>query len=79
MNADLRKKAKIDFKKTSLNWWIMQVLQKLWKMWEKIEILNLSQQKEEGIIWCCNQLSYYKDFHWKFISNRNEKDINTYE
>ena len=29
---------------------IMQFLEKLCKMWENIDILNLSQQKEEGII-----------------------------
>ena len=33
-----------------LGWWIMKVLEKLCKMWEKIEILKLSKQKEEGII-----------------------------
>ena len=27
-----------------------EILEKLWKMSEDIEILNLSQQKEEGII-----------------------------
>ena len=41
-NTDLRKEAKNDFK-----WWIMQVLEKLCKMWENRQILNLSQQKEE--------------------------------
>ena len=44
------KKWKMILKKISVSWWIMQVLQKLWKMWENIEISNLSQQKEEGII-----------------------------
>ena len=50
MNTDLRKNTKNDFEKVFLSWWIMQFLEKLWKMWENIEILNLSQQKEEGII-----------------------------
>ena len=33
-----------------LSGWIMQFLKKLWKMWENIEILNLSQQKKDEII-----------------------------
>ena len=50
VNADLRKKAKNDFQKDfSLSWWIMQRLEKLWKMWENIEMSNSSQQIEEGI------------------------------
>ena len=50
----------------------MQFLENLWKMWEKIETLNLSQQKEEETVWCRTKLPYYKVFHIKFISNRNE-------
>ena len=34
----------------------MQFLKKLRKIWENIEILNLSQQKEEETIWCQNQI-----------------------
>ena len=58
----------------------MEFLEKLWKILENIEILNLSQQKEETI--CCHRkksygfrtkLSYYKAFYRKFISNKNEK------
>ena len=33
-----------------LSWWIMEVLEKLWEMSENIEILNLSQNKEEETI-----------------------------
>ena len=52
MNADLRKKKqKLILKKIFLSWWIMQFSGKLWKMWESIDVLNLSQYKEEGIIW----------------------------
>ena len=44
------KKQKNDFQKDfSLSWWIMQRLEKLWKMWENIETSNSSQQIEEGI------------------------------
>ena len=48
MNTDLWKKTKNDFKKYFFK--LMQFLEKLWKMWEKIEILNFSRQKEERII-----------------------------
>ena len=34
----------------------MQFLEKLWKMLENIEILNLPQQKEEGATGCENQI-----------------------
>ena len=49
MNADLRKKAKI-LKNIFLTLQIMQFLEKIWIIWEKIDILNLSQLKEKGII-----------------------------
>ena len=34
----------------------MHLLEKLWKMSEKVEILKLSQQKEEDTIWCQNKI-----------------------
>ena len=50
-NTDLGKNSKEKtLRKTFSSWWIMQALKKRWKMWQKAEILNLSQQKEEGII-----------------------------
>ena len=67
LNTDLRKKnKKMILKKTFLSWRIMQFLKKLWEMWETMEILNLSQQKGEP--------NYHT--HRKFISNRNELQIN---
>ena len=51
----------------------MQFLEKLWKMLENIEILNLSQQKKEEILGPRTKLSYYKVFYKKVISNRNKK------
>ena len=42
-------------------------------MWENIEILDLSQQKEEG-----TKFSYYKVFHRTSTSNRN-KNRDTYK
>ena len=41
MNTGLRKKGKNYFEKDFLSRWIMQFLEKLWKIWEKKEMLNL--------------------------------------
>ena len=56
----------------------MQFLEKLWKIWENVEILNLSQQKEEETMES-EKLSKYKVFHRKFISSGNGKNTYTYE
>ena len=45
-----KKKKQMILKNNFLCWWIIQFLEKLWKMWENVKILNLSQQKEEGTI-----------------------------
>ena len=51
MNTDLGKKSRKRLSEgTFLRWWIMQFLEKRWKMGENTEILNLSQQKEERTI-----------------------------
>ena len=50
MNTDLRKKQKMMFNFFKKNWWIMQFLEKLWKMWENKAILNVSQQKRHYLV-----------------------------
>ena len=40
----------------------MQFLEKLRKMLENIEILGLTQQKEEKTVWCQNQVIKLKSF-----------------
>ena len=61
-NAELRKKAKIDFKKYSFK---LVNLEKLLKMLENIEMLNLLLQKEEETIWCQNQIIILQSFSQK--------------
>ena len=51
----------------------MQFLEKLCKMWEKIEILNLSQQKEKETIWSRNQIIVLQILWQKFIGNKMKK------
>ena len=41
MNTKLRKKTKIILKKIFSSSWIMQFLEKIWKIWQNIEISNL--------------------------------------
>ena len=55
------------------------LFEKLWKMWENIEILNLPQQKVEIAVSIRTKLSYNKVFHRKPISNRNGRNRDTYE
>ena len=44
-----------------------------------MEMLNLSQQKEEKTIWCPSKLPYYKVCQRKFVCYRNEINADTYE
>ena len=58
----------------------MQFLEKLWKMWENIEmLLILSQNKEEETVWCQNQIIILQSFSQKMPCYRNEKNTDTYE
>ena len=51
----------------------MQFLEKLWEMWENIEMLNLQQKKREELFGVRTKLSDYKIFDRTSISNRNQK------
>ena len=78
MNTHL-KKQKIDFEKDFFNFMNSAGLEKLWKMWENIEVLNFSQQKEKEIRGIRTKLSYYQVFYKKVIINRNEKNWDSYK
>ena len=41
MNLELRCNVKIDFENIFLRWWLIQFVEKLWEMWENIEISSL--------------------------------------
>ena len=49
------------------------VFEKIIGKCEIMEILNLSQQKEEETIWCQNQIVIPQSFSQKFISNKKLK------
>ena len=51
----------------------MHFSEKLWKMWENIEMFNLSQQEKEEAIYVRTKWSCYKVFHRTPINNGNEK------
>ena len=55
------------------------VSEKLWKMLENIQTLNLSQQKKKKLFGVRTKLSYYKVLHRNFFCNRNEKKRDNYE
>ena len=74
MNNDAKKKAKNDLEKDFFKLMNNAVFGKTIEMLEKTEILNLSEQrKKKKLFGVRTALSYYKVFHRKFISNKNEK------
>ena len=56
MNIDLHKRGKNDFEFLFFKLMDNTGLEKKLKMWENIEISDLSQQKEEETAWCQNQI-----------------------
>ena len=54
MNTELKKKQKIIFINNFSSWLIIQFLEKLLKILESIEVLNLYQKKGEETICCQN-------------------------
>ena len=80
MNTDLSKKNKKWFwKRFFLSWWITQLLKKVWKIWENIEILKLSQQKEQETIWRQGQIIILQSFSQKIYYQQERKNRDTYE
>ena len=77
MNTNLRKKAKNDFECCSF-------LEKLWKMSKNrdIKLVTIKSRRNYLVSLISNyhrtKLSYYKVFHRKFISNKNEKKKQIY-
>ena len=80
MDSDLRKKAKNNFEKFfSLSSWIMKLFEKLWKIWENVEILCLLQQKIEETVWFQNQAITLQTFSQKFYYQQKWKNAYIYE
>ena len=50
INADLRKKAKKQFEKDFLSYWIMQVLEKLWKMLENRDTKLITTERRRNCL-----------------------------
>ena len=55
----------------------MEILEKPWKISDKIDISNLYKTKKKKLFGVRTKWSYYTIFLWKFISHRNEKKKDT--
>ena len=76
-----RKKTKNDFIKDFFNLMNNTVFGKVWKMWENrdIKLVTTERRRDYLVSEPKTKLSYYKVFHRISISNRNEKNADTYE
>ena len=79
LNKDLRKKANNDFEKDSFKLIIMQLLEKLWEMLEYMDIKLVTTERRRNDLVSNPNYHTAKFFCRKCISNRNEKNRNTYE
>ena len=78
MNVNLRKKSKNWLWKRFLSWWIMQFLEKLWKMWENIET-TCHNRKKKKIIKYHNQIIIQQSFSHKIYWQSKNKNKYTDE
>ena len=79
MNTDPRNKAKMIFKKYFFKLMNTVVFGKTTKNLRKIETLNLYNIKKNKIFGIRTKIWYNNFFFWISISNRNEKNTDTYE
>ena len=50
MNTKLKPKTKNNFEKDFSSWWIMQLLEKLWKMWGNIETVLTTERRRNYLV-----------------------------
>ena len=79
MYSNLRKKAKNDFEKDCFKLIINRVLVKIMENTRKQRGINLVTTERRRIFGIKIKLSYYKVFHKRSISNRSDKNADTYE
>ena len=67
------------FWKRFLTWWIVQILEKPWKMWKKNREANLAAIERRRSYLVSEPKFHITLIIIKLISDRNEKNWNTYE
>ena len=75
INKDLRKKGKYNFGKDFLSWWRMQFLEKLWKIWENIEI---TETRKNCLVseWNCHTTKFFTE---NILAIEAKKNWHNYE